>query len=377
MVTIFFKAVEKCNSNCIYCGVIKKQQNVIMKYGLLKEVLQKINDYLLKYPEEEVNITWHGGEVCLLGAEYFFKAIDFLEKYCKTTKNRIKHLVQSNLTLINQDIIDAFKILGISNVGTSFEFIPHIRGFGKERNSMEYNKKFFEGVNLLEKNGMRWGVIYVVHKQSLKNPMEVFNMMTNLNVTSGPKFNKIYIYEEDKHNLSITGKEFADFLGAILPFWWEHKDRFPNIPPLSQFYESYTRKITKMDCELAGRCSHKWLYIGPTGNAFQCGRAGDFEILPYGNIKDQTLEELLYNSQRDDVKNREAVLKDTECKDCRFWMVCHGGCPLDAMVAKGNIYKKATHCDWVKPFLSEYFEPITQLTLEKLTLKPIYYEPTH
>jgi len=79
MVTIIFKAVEKCNSNCIYCGVIKKRQNVIMHVDLLREVLQKLNDYLLKYPNETLKITWHGGEVCLLGAAYFYKAIELLE----------------------------------------------------------------------------------------------------------------------------------------------------------------------------------------------------------------------------------------------------------------------------------------------------------
>jgi uncharacterized protein len=362
MITIIFKAVEKCNSNCIYCGVIKKRQNVIMEYDLLQEILQKINDYLLKYPAETISFIWHGGEVCLLGADYFYKAIELLEKYCKTTKNRIKHLVQSNLTLINQEIIDAFKILGIKSVGSSYEFIPHIRGFGKERDSVAYNKKFFKGANLLEQNRMGWGVIYVVHKQSLKNPMEVFHTLTNLKVTCGPQFNKIYIYDEDKYNLAITGREFADFLGAILPFWWEHRERFPNITPFSEFYESCIRKTNRMGCELTGRCSHKWIYVGPTGKVTQCGRAGDFGILPYGNIQDQTLEEILNNPQRKNLENRITFLRNTACKDCRFWMVCNGGCPLDAILINANIYSKAPHCDWIKPFLTEYFEPITGLT---------------
>jgi uncharacterized protein len=363
MITIIFKAVEKCNSNCIYCGVIKKHQNAIMQYDLLKEIFQKINDYLLKYPDEKICFTWHGGEVCLLGAKYFFKAIELLEKYCSATKDRITHLVQSNLTLINQEIIDAFKLLGMKTVGASYEFIPHIRGFGKNRDSIEYNRKFFEGVNLLEKNGMTWGVIYVVHKLSLQNPLEVFYMLTNLNVAGGAKMNKIYIYGEDTHNLAISGREYADFLGAILPAWWKHRERFAHLSPFSQFYESYMRQTNRMDCELAGQCSHRWLYIGPTGAASQCGRAGDFGILPYGNIQEQTFEELLNKPQRNDIKNRIDILQNGACKDCRFWKVCHGGCPLDAILINGALNTKAPHCDWIKPFLTEYFEPITGLVV--------------
>ena len=364
MITIIFKAIEKCNSNCVYCDVIKKRQNIVMQYDLLKEILQKLNDYLLKYPDEKITFIWHGGEVCMLGAEYFFKAIEFLEQYCKTTKNRIKHAVQSNLTLINQEIIDAFKILGIENVGSSYEFIPHIRGFGKNRDSVAYNKKFFKGVNLLDKNGLRWGVIYVVHKQSLNNPMEVFHTLVNLNLTNGPQFNRIYLYEEDPYNLAITGREFADFLGAILPYWWEHRERFPYIAPFAEFYESYIHKSNRMACELTGKCSHNWIYIGPTGKLSQCGRAGACDPMSYGNIQTQTLEEILNNPQRNALKNRTAILKTTACKDCRFWTLCNGGCPLDALLTNGDINTKAPHCEWVKPFLSEYFEPITGLNFE-------------
>jgi uncharacterized protein len=248
-------------------------------------------------------------------------------------------------------------------VGSSYEFLPHIRGFGKNRDSIAYNKKFFEGVNLLEKNGLRWGVIYVVHKQSLQDPLAVFYTLTNLNISNGPKLNKIYIYGEDPYNLAITGREYADFLGAIVPYWWKDREQFHHTSPFSQFYESYLRKKTLMDCELTGRCSHRWLYIGPTGKVTQCGRAGDFGILPYGNIQNQTLEELLNNPQREDIKNRTEILKTTLCKDCRFWLVCNGGCPLDAILVNKDIYSRAPHCEWVKPFLEEYFEPITGLQL--------------
>ena len=365
MVTIIFKAVEKCNSNCVYCGVIKGAKKTVMEYDLLEMVFKKMNDFLVENPEERMSFIWHGGEVCLLGAEYFFKAIKLLDTHCKTTKHRIEHLVQSNLTLLNQKIIDAFKILGVKSVGTSYEFISQIRGFGKNRDSVAYNKKFFEGVNLLEQNGLPWGVIYVVHRQSLKNPMQVFNILTNLNVASAPMFNKIYIYDDDPHNLAITGREYADFLGAIFPFWWENRKRFPHVQPFSEFYDSYKRKANRMRCELSGRCSHKWIDIGPTGEVTQCGRSGDFNVLPYGNIQNQTIEEILNHPQRDALKNRAQFLRETACKDCRFWMVCNGGCPLDALLVNKNINTKAPHCEWITHFLTHYFEPITQLTINK------------
>ena len=163
--------------------------------------------------------------------------------------------------------------------------------------------------------------------------------------------------------MAITGKEYADFLGAILPFWWEHRERFGKVEPFSEFYESYTRQANRMRCELTGKCSHKWIYVGFTGKVTQCGRAGDFGILPYGNIQDQTLEEVLSHPQRNELEKRIAFLKETACKDCRFWMVCSGGCPLDAILVNKDLYTRAPHCEWVKRFLSCYFEPVTQLRI--------------
>jgi radical SAM protein with 4Fe4S-binding SPASM domain len=104
--------------------------------------------------------------------------------------------------------------------------------------------------------------------------------------------------------------------------------------------------------------------VGPTGKCSQCGRAGDFGIQSYGGIQDQTFEELLNHPLRNDIKNRTTTLKEGDCKDCKYWMICHGGCPLDAIIVNGNINTKSTHCEWIKHFLSHYFEPITGLRVE-------------
>jgi uncharacterized protein len=105
MAVIIFKAIEKCNSNCIYCYVIKKQQDEVMNYDLLKLIFTRIDDYLKENPDETITFTWHGGEVCLLGPEYFKTAIKIQDECCSETKSRIEHLVQSNLTIITQEFI--------------------------------------------------------------------------------------------------------------------------------------------------------------------------------------------------------------------------------------------------------------------------------
>jgi uncharacterized protein len=359
MAVVIFKAIEKCNSNCIYCEVIKKQQDEVMNYDLLKLIFIRMNDYLMKNPDENILFTWHGGEVCLLGADYFRIAIKLQDEYCSETKSRINHLVQSNLTLINQEIIDLFLKLGIKQIGSSFDPIHKIRGFGKNRDSQMYNRKFVEGVKLLNKNNMGWGIIYVVHRLSLKMPLEIFYFLTNLNTQSHPNFNQVKIYGEDKYNLSITGEEFADFLGAIFPVWLKHKDRYQHIQPFTDYLKNVKEKDPSLICESAGTCSYKWIYIGPEGETSHCGRTGDYNVLLYGNLKNYTFEEVMSNPQRDQLAERQSVLIKEECKDCRFWGICHGGCPLDAFMTYHDFMKRSPRCDTTRIFMEKYFEPLT------------------
>ena len=94
MKVMIFKPIERCNSNCVYCDVVKHGDRSIMSLDLLELIFQKINEYLLNHPEENFQLIWHGGEPCLLGAEYFLKALDFQNKHCPQTASRIKHDVQ-------------------------------------------------------------------------------------------------------------------------------------------------------------------------------------------------------------------------------------------------------------------------------------------
>jgi uncharacterized protein len=364
MAVVIFKAVEKCNSNCIYCDVIKKLQNEIMNYDLLKLIFIRMNDYLMENPTENIAFTWHGGEVCLLGPDYFKVALELQDEYCSKTKSRIEHQVQSNLTLINQEIIDLFAKLGIKQIGSSFEPIHNIRGIGRERDSHLYNQKFMEGIKLLNKNNMTWGVIYVVHKLSLKMPLEIFYYLTNLNIRSHPNFNQVKIFGEDKYNLAITGEEFADFLGAIFPVWLKNQDRYPNVQPFSRLLRNIRDRDSSMVCELSGACSYNWIYIGPDGETSQCGRAGDYNILSYGNLKNNTFSELMRNPKRNQLKGRQSVLPEKECQNCRFWGICHGGCPIDAYMTYNDFMKKSPGCSATKIFIEKYFEPITGLHVD-------------
>jgi uncharacterized protein len=363
MAVVIFKALEKCNSNCIYCGVVEKKQKNVMGYDLLETVFRRMNEYLCRFPEEEIAFTWHGGEACLLGVDYFRKALELQNLHCRETSHRITHLIQSNMTVITQELIDVFKEMGIDRIGSSFDPLPGMRGFGPERDSRKYNELFFRGIELVEKNGLSWGVIYVVHKRSLQDPIGIFRYLSNLNPASTPQFNKIYLYNGDEYGLDITPEEYADFLGALLPVYWERRSRIQDMKPISTVIECIEGR-GNLVCDFSGKCTNRWLYIGPTGRLSHCGRSGDFDFIDYGDIRETSIRDALYHEKRTPLAERQGTLPRGECEGCRFWGLCHGGCPMDAYGRLGDFYKPSPECAWIKRFVEKYIEPFTGYSVD-------------
>jgi len=364
MAVLIFKPTESCNSNCIYCEVTKKKNVKVMSLDVLELTFARINEYLAAYPDEELALTWHGGEPCLLGVDYFKKTLEFQDAQCPTTKSRIKHLVQSNLTLMSQDYVDVFKKLGITNIGSSYDPVPRIRGFGPERDSDAYNAHFLKGIDLLGINKMTWGVIYVVHRRSLDKPLDILNYLTNINLDCAPIFHRIKVIYEDKDRLAISAEEFADFLGAIFKAWWADRDRYGAIQPFQWYADNIIDHKNSLTCEISGDCAYKWFYLGPEGEASHCGIGGDYGALSYGNIKDRSIHDILHDRQRDEMAKRQTVLLETKCKGCRFWRICHGGCPIAAYINSGDFNHPAPSCEETTIFFEKYFEPITGISVD-------------
>ncbi len=367
---IIFKPIRKCNANCVYCDVIKKDHDKIMNFSLVKVIFQKINEYLMMYPDKTISFTWHGGEVCMLGSDYFLEVLNIQNKYCTDTKSRIEHLVQSNITMINQKIIDVLINLGVNTIGTSFDPIPGIRGLGKNRDSYLYTEKFLDGVDLLRKNNINWSIIYVVHKKSINKAKEIFYYLTNLNIEGSPSFNRLHIYGNEYLELKIEPEEFADFLGEILPIYWNNRNsRFIEVIPISNFVKKVESNIDSLSCVYSGNCAYNSLYIGPEGETSQCGSTADFNLMNYGNILNQSLDQIYHNEERNIFFERQIHLQENECKDCRLWGICHGECPIDAFMKYKTFFKPSPNCQWLKIFIKKYFEPITGLKVDLLPNK--------
>lgn len=360
MATVILKATEKCNSNCYYCDVVRKKgTGKSMSLDVLETSYMRIDEYLGADDDREIQILWHGGEPLILGPDYYRQALRLQDKHCADTKSRISYSIQTNLTCFKEEFVEIFQRMGIGAVGTSFDPEPHVRGAGARIDSDTYNRNFFRALELLDKHGIGWGMIYVVTRKSLNNPLDVFHYLTNLKLTGGVNFNPVLIYDNDRKDIAITPEEFVEFLGSIFPFWWKNRDRYRDIEPFKSLVDNIIDGHTSLGCVDSGSCTYHHVNIAPDGETSQCGRSADWGLLQYGNIADKTLEEIIGDSQRHQFVERLDILRDGECGQCRFWDLCHGGCPLDSWSQHKSFMYKSEWCFARKGFIEKYFEPIT------------------
>lgn len=366
MATIILKATENCNSNCIYCDVVRKERPVrTMSQNTLRLVYQRTDEYLTTNPDERMTIIWHGGEPLLLGVEYFESAACLQDEYCPETKGRIDNAIQSNLTLFDESFVPVFKKLGIDQIGSSYDPVAHVRGMGSDViDSLSYNRAFMRGDALATKHGFSAGVICVVTKKSLARPLEVFHYLANLKLGSGFDFHPVLVDDDTRGEISITPKEFVEFLGAIFPVWWQHRDRFPDVDPFKSIHANIGEGKRSLSCCDSGSCSRSHINIAPDGSASHCGRSSDWGILDYGHISERTFDEIIADEQRNIMDERTKRLKKGSCGKCRFWAICHGGCPLDSWFTYGDFRHKTNWCYVKKGFIEKYYEPITGIRFE-------------
>lgn len=366
MATVIVKATESCNSRCSYCDVVRKANTGrSMSLEVLDALFARIDEYLRRYPEEDVEFLWHGGEPLLLGVDYYRAALELQRKRCPQTATRLKHAIQTNLTCFDERFVDVLQQLGINGVGTSYDAEPQMRGGGPLVDSETYNRSFLRALSCIERHGFAWGMIYVVTKRSLARPLDVFHLLTNLLLGDGAtggggvNLNPVLIYDEERRHLAVSPEEMVEFYGAIFPEWWRHRARYPDVQPFRSAVECVVEGRIRLACVESGACARHHINVAPDGTTSQCGRAADWGLLPYGNIAERSLEAILGDEQRRQLEDRVGLLQVGECAGCRFWEVCHGGCPLDAWSQHKSFMHKSEWCEARRGFLERHVEPVT------------------
>jgi uncharacterized protein len=362
--TLIFKPTDRCNAKCIYCSAYHPVDNrKMMTIPTLEKMFLRLEEWAATSTQlEEIKIIWHGGEPTLMPQEFFNRAIELEDRIRKTFQLPIQNLIQSNLLNLNQERVSLLKTLltygngEMGRLGTSYDPFPNIR----IAKSGDYNTIWERSIQLLEKENIPYGILFVVHKLALNNFDYIMDLFANRFPGIGIRFNPLYREGRarigDKcRDLYITSGEWGDFLIRLYRHW-EKLDKKPRWVPLKEFDDFHFSGSAHLSCDFSGRCATTHLGIDTDGTIYSCGRGIDREYEQYGNISKNSFQDIVLNPARQRMLNRTTYLHHTQCKECEWWHYCHGGCSMDAAIHHNNIYNKTNFCLSRKKFFNTIYK---------------------
>lgn len=330
-----------CNLACKYCYYLEKShlyQNSL-RHLMSDEMLEQFTrEYIEAQTMPQVLFTWHGGEPLMRSIDFYKKALALQKKYAHG--KQIDNVIQTNGTLLTDEWCEFFAqnhwLVGISIDGPQ-EYHDHYRVTPAGKPSWE---KVMQGISLLKKHRVEWNAMAVVNAYNAEHPLEFYHFFRDngcqyLQFT--PIVERLTEHEDGRTlasladdreiplaDASVTPQQWGNFLCTIFDDWVRHDVG-------KTFVEIF-------DCTLAN-----WMGVLPGICAYskECGHAGVMEhngdvyscdhfVFPeykLGNIKDQSLIDMLYGEKQQAFSRLKHTSLPRQCKECDMEFACHGECP--------------------------------------------------
>jgi len=200
---IILQPITVCNLNCRYCYLPDRDK--------VERMTREITDAVAKSIEAldcSICLVWHGGEPLAIGIKTFQELIEPFREL--RIKQKIRHSIQTNGTLISQQWCDFFKEekfeIGVSLDGNEFQnservTITGIPAFPKIMNSIE----------LLKRNNLPFSVLATVNPKNISDPNAFYDFFSSLKCDSL----SINVEEREGFNRDSCGLK----KGELKRFW--------------------------------------------------------------------------------------------------------------------------------------------------------------
>ncbi len=317
------KPTHVCNLACTYC-YNDDERRPFMDANTLSRTIEQTFLFAKKIGQyESVEFIWHGGEPLLAPLSYYEEAVLLQEKFSMGIK--FSNIIQTNGTLIRDKHVNFFK-------KNKFQVSLSIDGIEEAHDSNRIDKnghgsyhRVMKGFLKLESNGMKTGCVLVLNRKN-KDSLEKSYCFFNKNKIG---FNIIPLMKGGSasaifDDISLTQEEYIESWTSLYNKWLSAPDN--KYVDVSSFLHT-TRSVISGSCSSCigmAQCGIANLATDPLGNIYPCASVTGNNDVCYGNINDKTLAELFMSDKAIRWRNRTI---STACTQCKWFHLCHGGCP--------------------------------------------------
>lgn len=334
-------AGASCNMRCAYCYYLEKAclykdgAAAVMGDDMLELFVQR---YMEAQTGGQVLFTWHGGEPLLRPISFYEKAMRLQRRYARG--RQVDNVIQTNGTLLTDEWCRFLKdngwLVGVSIDGPQ-EFHD---AFRLTRSGKPTWEKVMRGIGLLRKHGVEWNAMAVVNSLNVAHPLRFYRFFKDIGcqyLQFSPIVERLSAHADGRclaspddpdscpvADWSVNAAQWGRFLNAMFDEWVRH-DVGTTFVELFDCTLANWCGVTPGICVYARECGNAAV-MEPNGDVYSC----DHFVFPeyrLGNLRKETIYELLNGRRQQDFSCRKHALLPRQCRECEVEFACHGECP--------------------------------------------------
>ena len=321
--TILLHTTKRCNFKCLHCFE-PETHRVPEEDNLNFDNIRKSLEILFSQPEwQNDHVGLHGGEPTLVPINTLEQFVILAQEY--NDRGNHKTGIVTNASKINSRMIELFRRyqMRVSISVDGPENLNILRG--PEPNNSQvttrYNKDLMKSLGELRRYNIPTSIMCVINTVNAGSPevltelIDWLDMLVAMGITGG-RINPLESKKPQIDKYELTNEQLLYAYKTL--FDWNCSKGYRYLP-FREFVDNLLG-YGNSPC-IFGECN--WY------------RTNTVSILPDGTITncDRTFGEgehtrsLLLREPR----IRTQALRQTECGKCKYWNVCYGGCPSEAI----------------------------------------------
>ncbi|MDI6619711.1 MAG: anaerobic sulfatase maturase [Clostridiales bacterium] len=343
-----------CNLSCAYCYRAQMRDNNVKRMSF--DVLERFIAQYIELNPVMPSFGWQGGEPLLAGLDFYKKVIELQCKY-KKSNTAVSNSIQTNATLVNDGWAKFFKendfLVGVSIDGPS-EYHDSLRVDSSGGPTL---KRVLRGVGYLRKYDVDFNILLTINKYNVKHAVKVFRYLINkgfyyVQLIPVTDFND----RGEPSAYTITPDEYTNFICTILNEWIKLDNPSVYVNIIDILLHSYLGY--KPPYCVFNRLCDKMITVDYNGDVYPCDFFAE-EKYKIGNIMESDINDMFkMQSYKSYIGNMHAL--PDECKVCRWFFTCHGGCMRHMDVFKKGV-KENYFCRSYKKIFEYYFDTFNRV----------------
>lgn len=329
-----------CNLRCRYCFYADETgKREVASYGMMS--LPTLENILIKSLAEcsgALTVVFQGGEPTLAGLPFFEHAAAVTQAH-NVNRCQVNWALQTNGTLLDEDWCRFFVrhryLVGVSLDGDrALHDANRVDAQGRGSHS-----RVLQGIRLLERHGVEFNILTVLTSAACRNFRRIYRFYDK----NGWRYQQ-YIPCLDplgeprgEQPWSLTPERYGLYLKTAFDCWYA--DLAAGREKYHRFFNNLLFLLDGQPpeaCGMAGVCGMQYV-AEADGSVYPC----DFYMLDrcrLGNLNTDSFAQL--DRRREELgwveENRN---QEAECRACRWYALCRGGCRRDRDYFEAGIGK--------------------------------------